>query len=245
MWSRVTAWLERRITLVSQLLVLGVFALWALSAFLAPLSDFLTRGSFYNVVTLVLLFEIVRRVVEIKLESAGGGLRAYVNQDATWTDTQVDIQALRPRTVDMLEYSGNTALSILDEVFQVQPKAKVRLLLHHPVTNVLNEFESDRINQNIRTLRRHMAPYALEVRLYTPAAGMRGRNFADQVVTVGWYTYHYGDDETEIRGHSNAMVVGRSGSPEGQALLETFDRTFTNLWEHPETVEWTALPSTP
>ena len=70
---------------------------------------------------------------------------------------------------------------------------------------------------------------------------MRGRNYANQVVSVGWYTYLYGDGETEIRGHTNAMVVGRSGSSEGQALFAMFDRTFAQLWDHPETVEWTTV----
>ena len=244
MWTQLTAWTERKITYVSSVLIFLVFALWALSQFVPELSSWLTKGSFYNVVTLVLLFEIARRVVEIKNAPQDSGVDAFPDQDSTWTALQPEIAEMRPQKVDMIEYSGNTAVTILTEVFKVQPAAAVRLLLHHPKSNVLNKFERDRINQNLEAMRRHFSQFNLTVRLYTPPASVRGRNYDGQIVSIGWYTYHWGEGETEIRGHTNAMVVGRTSTPAGRALQETFDRTFANLWDHQESEAWTpAVPA--
>jgi hypothetical protein len=245
MWERVTRWVERRITTISQFLVVGVFVLWALSAILQPLADFLSDSSFYNVVTLVLLFEIVRRVVEIKLDTNSGGVQAFRDQEAADPVVNEAIAELRPATVDMLEYSGMWAKHILEEVFRARPKARVRLLLHHSTINVLNEFETIAINQSLDWLRRHMAGRQIEVRLYTTPAGLRGRSYAGQLVSLTWYTYQFGDGETEIRGHTNAMVVARTNTPQGEVLLTTFDNAFTRLWEHRDTERWSAQAPPP
>jgi hypothetical protein len=241
-WTKVTSFVEQRITPLSQVLILGVFLLWIAAQFIDPLEDFITEGTFFNVVTLVLLFEIGRRVVELKKDAGTDGALVFATQEAAWTEMQGRIKSIRPKTVDMIEYSGHTVINIIEEVLQVQPKATIRLLVCHP-DHALSPFETQRIEAVLGYLQRHMSDTGLEVRCYTTPAGIRGRNYARQWVSLGWYSYHRRGNKpaTEIQGHLNAMVVASVASAAGRDLMETFDRAFADVWNHPETVEWTSL----
>jgi hypothetical protein len=245
MWTQVRSFVENRISIFSQTLILLVFLVWVLSQFINPIQDFLVQNAVYNVTTLILLFEIGRGVVEIKHESkATGNSRVYSNQDAAWTEIRSQVVASRPTTVDMIEYSGQTVISIIEDVLRAAPQATIRLLVCHP-DHALSQFETQRIEQTLEYFRQHMSGARLHIRCYASPASMRGRNFANQVVSVGWYSYHRreGRSDEGIQGHLNAMVVANASTVEGRDLLETFNRTFEDLWGHPHTVEWSSLAS--
>ena len=245
MWTKVGEFIEGRITQISQFLILAFFLLWLASEFISPLETFLTTGTFFNVLTLVLLFEIGRRVVELKTEGGPGtGVMVFASQDASWTEVQSRIKQIRPRTVDMIEYSGQTTINIIEEVLAVEPRAVVRLLVCHP-EHALSDFEKRRIQATLDYLNQHLSNASLTVRGYTPPASIRGRNFADQIVSLGWYSYHRRGTKklTEIQGHLNAMVTARVDTPEGRDLLDTFSRAFDDLWTHPESTDWKELVS--
>jgi hypothetical protein len=76
----------------------------------------------------------------------------------------------------------------------------------------------------------------LQIRCYSEPASMRGRNFSDRLIVMGWYTYHrrVKKREAQLWGHVNALVwtpCGLPGRPEGDRMRDMFEEVFQALWE--------------
>jgi hypothetical protein len=86
----------------------------------------------------------------------------------------------------------------------------------------------------------------LQIKCYSEPPSMRGRNFGDQLIVMGWYTYHrrrkdWGLDQ--IWGDVNALVWTPCRSEEGQRMRDMFEEVFNTLWETAEPLEaaWAPL----
>jgi hypothetical protein len=76
----------------------------------------------------------------------------------------------------------------------------------------------------------------VQIRCYEAPPSLRGRKFDNLLVDVGWYTPDLGrqggeDEDWEVIGHLNPLVVSSAETEEGQHLREMFDRVFESLWE--------------
>ncbi len=237
MYGKLTRFVDQHMGLVGGVGFLVVFGLWALSEFVPSVRTFLVQSSFFNVLILVLLFEVLRRVVELKLEGRSIGVRVDLNQDEAWPELQRYIQARRPKNIDMIEYSGGTVIAMLEELCRANDAARLRLLLCHP-EQARSKFERNRIRSNMDYLVGKLSTTSrLEIRCYRVPASIRGRCFDGDFLNIGWYTYHNRrGGEEEIQGHVNAMVTTSTSCAEGKKLLATFSQGFDDLWNHPKTV---------
>lgn len=138
----------------------------------------------------------------------------------------------------MLEYS---AVSVWDLIaWLAEQGASLRILIKHPASTT-GDFQRTKILNSIRhldrfVLREHRT--RVQIRCYKSPASLRGKKFDDLLMDVGWYTPDLGrqgaaddDEDWEVIGHLNPLVVSSAETEEGQHLREMFDRVFESLWE--------------
>lgn len=243
MYKRLSDFVEAKIAIVGGFAAIVVFLLWGLSELIAPLKTFMVAGGFLNVVVFVVLADILRRVVELKLEGRQSGVQVAANQDEAWPIVQDYIRKHHPKTVDLIEYSTGTVIPLLEEVCRQNSNVSLRVLMCHP-EKAISTYEKRRINEHLWYLQHKLRGYKnISVRCYQAPASIRGRCFDRDLVCVGWYIYHSERKTPEIQGHLNAMVIGTTSTPEGKHLLETFTEAFEALWAHKDTVDGAQLLS--
>jgi hypothetical protein len=237
MYKRLSDFIEAKIAVLGGFLALAVFSLWAVSEFVPPLKEFIVAGGFLNVVVFVVLFDILRRVVELKLEGRQSGVQVSANQEEAWPVVQEYIRKHHPKTVDLIEYSSGTVIPLLEEVCRQNSNVSLRVLICHPA-KAISDYERGRIEEHLWYLQNKLRGYKnISVRCYQAPASIRGRCFDRDLVCMGWYIYHSERKTPEIQGHLNAMVTGTISTPDGKHLGETFTNAFEALWAHQDTVD--------
>lgn len=241
MYGKLSRVIERQITLIGSVIVVVVLVLWLVSEFIPPLNKIIVGGAFFNVVLVVVLFEVLHRVIDLKIGGQASQAQVSANQDEAWPAHLDFVRTHRPKVVDMIEYSGGTIVALLEELFKANPQVTVRLLLCHPDVAITG-FERRRIEVSLEYFLSKLSDYPnLSVRCYRTPGSIRGRVFDGQLITVGWYTYHMRRGREELQGHLNAMVSANVSSSDGQHLRTTFNQAFDDLWSHPKTAEATTI----
>jgi hypothetical protein len=80
----------------------------------------------------------------------------------------------------------------------------------------------------------------LEIKCYSEPPSMRGRKFGDQLIVMGWYTYHRRQKKwarDQIWGDVNALVWTPCVREEWPAMRDMFEEVFNTLWETAEPLE--------
>lgn len=149
------------------------------------------------------------------------------------------LKRTKPQKVDLIEYSTATIDPILQELKKY--RCKIRILIQHP-NAAISLHQKGRILKTLDDrFRRTFSDYgreSIEFRFYCLPGSIRGRNFDDQLVSLGWYTYSSDPDEYgNIHGDSNPMISAYTDSKYGQSLLRMFKKAFDELWNHPGTVK--------
>lgn len=161
--------------------------------------------------------------------------RISLSRDYTETNALLskEVADHPPGAADMIEFSGDTVRSLLEQL--AQAGTRVRLLLKHP-DSVGNE-QRDKIISTYRYLKEHLfmvRPDSFQVRFYRLPASVRGRRLDMRLINVGWYTPDVSTEgqisDWEIVGHLNPTVTGDLQTTDGKALNQMFSRTFDGLW---------------
>ena len=105
MYGKLSRFVERQITIVGSAVVIGALLLWFVSELVPSVKTFIVGGAFFDVVLVVLLFEILHQVIDLKIGGRPAGAQVSVNQDEAWPTLQEFVRSHRPKSVDMIEYS--------------------------------------------------------------------------------------------------------------------------------------------
>lgn len=245
MWEKVSKYIERHIKLLGALLVITVIVLWLLSQLFPVLQNWMQSQGLLNVIAVVLLVDVLTRLVEMKY-STRKSISVFAEQYESYRVNVLEfIRKTKPRKVDLIEYSTATISDLLLEL--TKNDCKIRLLIQHPDMAV-NQDQKERININIRDIYRRISKnydaQNVEVRCYCTSASVRGRNFDDKLVIIGWYTYFFVDSigQTNIRGDTNPVVSAYVSDTETELIRSMFNDTFNDLWNHPSTVSLGSPP---
>jgi len=166
----------------------------------------------------------------------------------------------RPQAVDLLEYSAFGAMPLLGKLADVASARKVRLLIGHPAA-AISEYQRDyRLAEALRLLAYRIPAeqairIGLQIKCYKEHPSIRGRLFNEKLLVMGWYSF---DDRgladpggRHMAGGSNALVTAETDHEVGRRLIQTYRRTFDNLWRDATDVDeaWdpyrTQLPHLP
>jgi hypothetical protein len=147
------------------------------------------------------------------------------------------IRQKNPQVVKMLEHSATYGRHYIDAIKTLDPKIKdIRLLIHNPVEQMLSHLQKERTCEQIRTLKLvDFKSDVLKIKCYNQRASLRGREFDDELIVLGWYTFHYDPcyaeyGKNQIWGHNNPLIVANLKN-QGQYLGKMFDRVFNSLWD--------------
>ncbi len=196
-------------------------------------------------VLLVVLFIVYKKTQELhsKIEIGHNNqiakILVYKSQSSSYgKELHQYFTRTTPNSADFIEYSAATIEPILKEL--KNNNCKIRILLQHPDV-AISQLQKDRILSSLDDLFRRIFkaydPDLIEFRFYCLPASIRGRNFDNQLVSVGWYTYSSDPEEyANIHGNTNPMINIYTDNRYGQTLLRFFTRSFNHLWDHPGTV---------
>jgi hypothetical protein len=219
MYWKIRGFITEYIAILGPLIVGSVIVLYVASQFVPGLNDWIIKGSFFSVVIIALLVEVLGRLV--KPESTLGVFSEWEEMRAR---TTTFIRERPPKKAELLEYSAWQIEWLLSELKRA--RSSVRILIAHP-DQAVSEAEKRRIEDNLSTLSRNYAEY--DVRLYRAPAGLRGRKI-ESLLILGWYTHAYENQELCIHGHENSIVVTQTYTREGKIFDEMFEKTFNALW---------------
>ncbi|HEU0015312.1 MAG TPA: DUF4062 domain-containing protein [Longimicrobium sp.] len=163
----------------------------------------------------------------IRLDQLAAAARELLPRDTeTFARRQDAYAALRPRLegcetqrIDLLQFSGATALDLLGAIARSQPGAHTRLLLAHPEQTlqfdtggqVKHSRRIERTLEEIQLLREETpeGSFTIEVGFYATPSSVAAVIVDDRLVNVGWYRVfpHGPERELRLRGHDAPAVT--------------------------------------
>jgi hypothetical protein len=133
------------------------------------------------------------------------------------------------QSADLIAFSGRDARGILEEILR-HSGCPIRLLMKHP--DSVGRIQRQWIVAELERMQRYLVPEyseTLHIRCYRAPYSLRGRKLHPYLINVGWYTPLI-DDEVEVVGHTNPLVIAKLDTPEGASLCKMFDTLFEALW---------------
>ncbi len=199
-----------------------------------PLNDGLATAAILIVILVSLMLDyIIQFVGPVTME-------VYRDDKHSALDHQIDyVRNNKPAAAKLCEYSTATIEGLLHALADCDRLKKLDILICDPAT-ALNDFQKLKILTSITRLPRTFTPSVLqrlhvEIRCYQSQAGMRGRNFGDQLIAMGWYTYDRRPEVDRRRGPQiwgdlNATVVVPCSEDSGVHLRDMYNEVFDNMW---------------
>ncbi|MBI4303976.1 MAG: hypothetical protein HY665_06545 [Chloroflexi bacterium] len=183
--------------------------------------------------------------------------RTYVDQDAADLELQEDIRKNNFKKADLLEFSSYTIKDSILKPLNVNT-AEIRLLLQNPLIaeERFDPFPYE-LSEKPRTKQRRRIcetfcnlqeeffkgqglTTKISIHFYDQMASLRGRNFDDKYLNVGWYTYDYSKSRenekyeqvpVQIHGHTNHLITLTRETPNFDGFKGFFSRVFDSLWD--------------
>ncbi|MGB9904376.1 MAG: hypothetical protein ACPLQO_06870 [Desulfotomaculales bacterium] len=233
-WEAIKVFFEKHRKFFMGMVFSLIVASWLLSQVVQELVSFETSVSLTTTAILLFVFFILDYLVYMKNPQDA---EIYEKEHEATEQIKKYIEEERPKDVKMLEYSSATVGYIFESLKKL-PGCNVKLLICHPEAAISDFQRKDRICSQIKRL-----PAVLQgghgsfaVRCYRQPASLRGRNFDDQLVVVGWYTYDVKDEHrqsygtSQIWGDSNPLIVSLAKTKQGSRLKKMFNEVFDSMW---------------
>jgi hypothetical protein len=231
MWS----WF-RRMQSRYQRTVLGALIVLASVSFLAaqvikPVNEFLTSTGVLTYLTLIAVLDIALTVSRMAMPTSR--LSVGKEQDEILQDLLSAADGSRGESADLLEYAGVSTAPLIRRLREAD--VSMRILIKHPAT--CGAYQRRRTQANIESLYGSVLDgYAkFEIRCYRASFGLRGRRIGTSFLELGWLTHDFKRDTAY--GRANPSVHFNPKNDGGNPLIGFFDKTFEELWGHPETVD--------
>jgi hypothetical protein len=230
--QKLRAFIDRNIQKVVTVQISLIIAVWAASAIIQPLQDWVLKNGVYELIIIVLISDILLRLADIKETDKTSDVNVFKDEPTAYPTLHQYLESKHPQKVDMIEYSTATVHDLLENLKRC--RSELRILICNPDAAV-TEFQRDRINDRIRDLTTvTFRDYsAVEVRMYTLPASIRGRLFDEEYLTVGWHTHT--SEPAGLYGHTNPMINAYTNTSEGRMIKDMFTWAFEHLWSAPTT----------
>lgn len=173
-------------------------------------------------------------------------LSTYSSKGDAYHDLSEQIQGLTVSRLDLLQFSGQTAVNLLDVVARHSRRVKVRMLLYHPDEAI--QFDSDSENHHrdrilwtknqVGVIEEDLKDegFKVDIRYYRTPPSISAAILDNKIISVSWYrlypdpNYH---DVVRLRGHNSAAITGGSGEM-AVPLLSFAQEQFDALWTEAE-----------
>jgi hypothetical protein len=181
------------------------------------------------------LIRIDEHVSEVAREKR---LEVFGNEEDA-TPRQLEFVRNNPmRFVRLCEYSTLTIQPLMRCLAEREGLEEIQLLMARPSKASPYQAQSRLPEAVFRLAHRFPKEDArrrgLRIRCWSEPPSMRGRNYNDDLIVVGWYTYHCKRPELgrkQIWGDENALVWTPCRGPEGERMRDMFEDVFHTSWE--------------
>lgn len=232
-------WLQQRIRWITRPLILTIAFLVASNAtragLLAKVGNWLgfASPSIVSMVAVMILIFLVERVVILE-EKLRPPVKVYETRKDAYRELE-ELTAMRHiKKIELIQFTGLTALNFLQNVIRRCPGVKIRMLLASDrLATSYNRAQEDHGAQIDATIQRlDQAGGNLSVRRYSTSASLSCIIIDDQIVLLGWYRISYDNGGIRLHGYDSpgVMAIGMEASH----LLTVAHKHFENLWGRDE-----------
>jgi hypothetical protein len=226
---------------------------WILSALLAtafavhtfiPESLAWLTPDFKTAIAIAVFAFLVDRILAIHRAVGTPPIVVFDRREDAYEDLLSLIKQYKAKSVDMLQFSGDTVLGLLKGIAKTRGNVTVRLFLAHPCQAAQfdrdrgDEFHVDRIRHTLEEVKLICEEYSnitVQAFYYKTPAGLSAVLVDDWIMSAGWYHCFQDEESPEflrVRGHSAPAInsVGQSGN----ALIRFVSLQIKNLEKHAE-----------
>lgn len=236
--GRVQAFVARyRLQLLGTLAVLATLSIIA-EQVIPGFQSWLIKIGVIQYVTLLIVLDIAASEHSARREQQSRALRAQPNQDVALPLLIEHVEQCRPTSADLLEYACATTLPLVRAIRREH--VPMRLLVKHPDT--LSGLQQQRAITALDTLYNSIFDeYSgfFDIRCYRQPYSLRARRFGNSLLELGWLTPDW-RRETAY-GHGNPSIIVDLKREENEAPAQFFERTFSALWDAPDTEDGHAV----
>lgn len=254
LFGRLKRFLVRNVQKFTRLGILALLSTVLLHLLFPPsiewLGEFLgfEPPSLTAVLAWTLLILVFERVIVIEAKLGSTPVQIHSTREEAYKALLRTLEERGVRRADLLQFSGMTALPILQELTQKWPKARVRLLLVHP--DQAAQFDTDltpdhrhRISTAVGQIKVWQKDpkrprFKVQLRHYRTPASISAVVINDRIVSISWY-HCYQDPQdptvTRIRGHQAPTITATGAAAE--PLLAFAKSQFDALWRDSGPIE--------
>ncbi|MGW2702406.1 hypothetical protein [Streptomyces sp. NPDC001340] len=200
--------------------------------------------SLLTILLLTVLVYLLERAIVVETDLLTKlPLRVDLKKEDIYAELGTNIGAAEVKRIDLLEFSGQTAVGLIKQVVRSWPRANIRLLLCDP--DVAMNFDTDRefshkdrlmatrdaLDQEVEVERTSPdGATELDVRVYKIDPCMSAMIVNEKAVCVSWYRIFQDHGTGIIRLSGNDSVAVYGDGYRSNALISMAQKQFSSLW---------------
>ncbi|GEM_PF-3211279 len=148
------------------------------------------------------------------------------------------------KNIYMIEYSSSTTRELIQNAIKINSKVNIYILLQHPKTGKEYDGQEKRIIDHLEGfyyIQKDMRNCNnIKILFYKQRASVRGRNFDDKLINLGWYKYVYFDskcNKDKVEGHNGITILIGKDNNNFNVAKNYFNETFKEMWLNADTVK--------
>ena len=177
---------------------------------------------------------LVDDIIDIKSLIIEPNFKVYKCQSDANTDLIKYIEDEKPQNIKMIEYSSKHVNDLISTLIRSRTNPKIYLLIQHPNEAESIKGQKERIITHLKTviyLEREFKNFNnLKILFYKQRASLRGRNFDDKLINIGWYIYELEGKEMRVNGHKKPSFILKENNESFSIIQKMFNDNFDNLW---------------
>ena len=177
---------------------------------------------------------LVHEIKDIKSLIVEPNCKVYKNQRDANKELIKYIEDEKPHCIKMIEYSSKHVNDLISTLISNRTNPKIFLLIQHPNVAKSIKGQKERIMAHLKTvmyLEREFKSFDdLKILFYEQRASLRGRNFDNKLINIGWYIYKLEGGEMHVNGHKRPSFVLKDNYEGFSIIQKMFNDNFVNLW---------------
>jgi uncharacterized membrane protein (DUF485 family) len=177
---------------------------------------------------------ILDEIIDIKKLIIEPNYKVYGYQSDANKDLIKYIEDKKPQNIKMIEYSSKHVNDLISTLIRSGTNPKIYLLIQHPNEAESIKGQKERIINHLRTVLYHEREFRnfdnLKILFYKQRASLRGRNFDNKLINIGWYIYELDEGDMRVNGHKKPSFILKENNEGFSNIQKMFNDNFDNLW---------------
>lgn len=177
---------------------------------------------------------LLDEIIDMKKLIIEPNYKVYGYQSDANKDLIKYIEDKKPQNIKMIEYSSKHVNDLISTLIRSGTNPKIYLLIQHPNEAESIKGQKERIINHLRTVLYHEREFRnfdnLKILFYKQRASLRGRNFDNKLINIGWYIYELDEGDMRVNGHKKPSFILKENNEGFSNIQKMFNDNFDNLW---------------